>query len=155
MQSPFFLFSIDWELRGLRTLWVRVANLAFLKLHCENLAFLTCLTFFQRPKKGGRNLAFSDFFWDVRLYFKYQKKQTKSVFIWLFFGIFQNNNARICSLRQCDPLTGSVMWQLPYVSALQPFLLWCTLKDILTNSCTLFTDTSPNLLAPMSVSTLA
>jgi len=28
-------------------------------------------------------------------------------------------------------------------SALQPFLLRCILKDILTNSCTLFTDTSP------------
>jgi len=30
-----------------------------------------------------------------------------------------------------------------YFSALQPFLIRCTLKDILTNSCTLFTDTSP------------
>jgi len=30
-------------------------------------------------------------------------------------------------------------WLIAYISALQPFLLRCTLKDILTNSCTLFT----------------
>jgi len=26
-----------------------------------------------------------------------------------------------------------------YISALQSFVVWCTLKDVLTNSCTLFT----------------
>jgi len=30
-------------------------------------------------------------------------------------------------------------WLIAYIRALQPFLLRCTLKDILTNSCTLFT----------------
>jgi len=30
-----------------------------------------------------------------------------------------------------------------YASALQPFLLWCTLEDVLTNSCTLFTLMHP------------
>ena len=44
---------------------------------------------------------------------KIRKSQTKSVF---FLDFFQNNNAQICSLRQCDPLTGSVMQQLPYVT---------------------------------------
>jgi len=34
-----------------------------------------------------------------------------------------------------------------YVSALQSFLLWCTLKDVLMNSCTVFTSThAPYLL---------
>jgi len=34
----------------------------FFKPDIENLAFLTCLAFFQRPKKAGRNLAFDEFF---------------------------------------------------------------------------------------------
>jgi len=38
-----------------------------------------------------------------------------------------------------------------YTSALQFFLLWCTLEDALTNSCTLFTLMHPIYLnAPVS-----
>ena len=62
MQSRFFLFRIDWELRGVRTFWVMVANLAFLKPDCENLAFLTCLAFFQRPERAGQIWLFLEFF---------------------------------------------------------------------------------------------
>ena len=33
--------------------------------------------------------------------------------------------------------------RLTWSSALQPFLLWCTLEDVLLNSCILFTESPP------------
>ena len=116
VQSPFFLFNIDWELTGVRTLWAKVANLAFLKANCENLAFLTCLAFFSKTKKAGRNLAFSAFFEMFGFISNIKKTRRNLFFSGFFLDIFQNKNVRICSLRQCDPLIGSVMWQLPYVT---------------------------------------
>jgi len=58
-------------------------------------------------KPDFENLGFFEVFGFIS---KIKKSQTKSGFFWLFSGIFQNNTAQICSLRQCDPLiTGSVM----------------------------------------------
>jgi len=110
--SPFFLFGIDWELTGVRTLWVRVANLA-LKPDCEYLTFLNLFVLFSKTKKAGRNMFFLSFLRFSAL-FQISKKNRRDLFFSGFFqDIFQNNN-RICSIRQCDLLTGSVMWQLPY-----------------------------------------
>ena len=77
--------------------------------------------------------------------------------------IFEQINEDNASTKESNKSCQAELFTL-YVSALQPFSLRCTLKDVLTNSCTLylnsctlFTDTSPwpHVIAPVSVSTVA
>jgi len=85
----------------------RVANLAFLKPDFENLAFFKRVwLFFKNQKKPDKIWPFLAFFEVFCFISKIKKRQTKSGF---FLDLFRNNTARICSLRQCDPLTGSVV----------------------------------------------
>ena len=90
VQSQIFLFSIYWELKGVRTLWARVANLAFLKPDSENLAFFNVFALlFQRPKKSGRNRAFAQFFEMFGFISNDKKTPDESVFSDFFLDIFR------------------------------------------------------------------
>ena len=88
VQSQIFLFSIYWELKGVRTLWARVANLAFLKPDSENLAFLTCLPFYFKDQKNPDEIGLLPSFLRCSALFRMTKKPQTNLFFLTFFLIF-------------------------------------------------------------------